>query len=192
MSHVTGDAPEPALAAVRLALEFRRRFSTDFVIDLVGYRRDGHNEGDEGAYTQPLMAGRIEIQPSVREQYAQELVAANVISQEDAEALSGKAEQALKDAHERLKATFGEGVPAVAYEGRIPSGTDAEVVTAVAEDKLRELNEELLRAPGGFTVNPKLVRQLERRRTALDEGGIDWGQAEELAFASLLVEGIPA
>jgi len=190
--HVNADDPEAALAAVRLALEFRRRFSTDFVIDLVGYRRHGHNEGDEAAYTQPLMAARIEIQPSVREQYAQELVAANVISQEDAEALSGKAEQALKDAHERLKATFREGVPAVAYEGRIPSATDAEVVTAVAEDKLRELNEELLRAPDGFTVNPKLVRQLERRRTALDEGGIDWGQAEELALASLLVEGIPA
>ncbi len=189
--HVNADDPEAALAAARLALEFRRRFSTDFVIDLVGYRRHGHNEGDEAAYTQPLMAARIEIQPGVREQYAQKLVAAGVISEEDAEALSGKAEQALKDAHERLKATFREGVPAVAYEGRIPSATGAEVVTAVAEDKLRELNEELVRAPDGFTVNPKLVRQLERRRTALDAGGIDWGQAEELAFASLLVEGIP-
>src|SRR3954468_3719566 len=189
--HVNADDPEAALAAARLALEFRRRFSTDFVIDLVGYRRHGHNEGDEAAYTQPLMAARIEIQPGVREQYAQRLVAAGGISHEDAEARSGKAEQALKDAHERLKATFREGVPAVAYEGRIPSATGAEVVTAVAEDKLRELNEELMRAPDGFTVNPKLVRQLQRRRAALDAGGIDWGQAEELAFASLLVEGIP-
>src|SRR6478609_2294036 len=93
--HVNADDPEAALAAVRLALEFRRRFCTDFVIDLVGYRRHGHNEGDEAAYTQPLMAARIEAQPSVREQYAQELVEAGVISQEDVEALSGKAEQAL-------------------------------------------------------------------------------------------------
>jgi 2-oxoglutarate dehydrogenase E1 component len=189
--HVNADDAEAALSAVRLALEFRRRFCTDFVIDLVGYRRHGHNEQDEAAYTQPLMAARIEAQPSVREQYAEHLVEAGVISQEDSDALESKVEQALKDAHERLKATFSEGVPAVAYEGRIPAATDAEVVTAVAEERIRELNEELLRAPDGFTVNPKLARQLERRRTALDEGGIDWGQAEGLAFASLLVEGIP-
>src|ERR1043166_3714205 len=98
------------------------------------------------------MAARIEIQPSVREQYAQELVDAGVISEEDAQAQAGRAEQALKDAHERLKATFREGIPAVAYEGRIPASADAEVVTAVAEDRLRELNEELLRAPDGLTV----------------------------------------
>jgi 2-oxoglutarate dehydrogenase complex dehydrogenase (E1) component-like enzyme len=82
-------------------------------------------------------------------------------------------------------------VPAVAYEGRIPSSSDAEVVTAVAETRLRTLNEELLRVPDGFTVHPKLAKQLERRRETIEEGGIDWGQAEELAFASLLVEGIP-
>src|SRR6188508_1375520 len=97
----------------------------------------------------------------------------------------------LKEAHERLKTTFGQAVPAVAYEGRIPASSRAEVVTAVAADRLRGLNEELLSVPEGFTVNPKLAKQLDRRREALDQGGIDWGQAEELAFASLLVEGIP-
>jgi 2-oxoglutarate dehydrogenase E1 component len=189
--HVNADDAEAALSAIRLAMEFRRRFCTDVVIDLVGYRRYGHNEQDEPAYTQPLMAARIERQPSVREQYAKALVDEGVLSQEEAESLAAHVDAKLKEAHERLKATFGEAVPAVAYEGRIPASTEANVVTAVEEERLRALNEELLQVPEGFTVNPKLAKQLERRRTTLDEGGIDWGQAEELAFASLLVEGIP-
>jgi 2-oxoglutarate dehydrogenase E1 component len=189
--HVNADDPEASLAAVRLAMAFRRRFSTNIVIDLVGYRRHGHNEQDEAAYTQPLMASRIEQQPSVREQYAKVLVEEGVVSQEDADAMAGRVDTTLKEAHERLKTTFGQGVPAVAYEGRIPASTGADVVTAVPSDRLRALNEELLRVPDGFAVNPKLGKQLERRRVTLDEGGIDWGQAEELAFASLLVEGIP-
>jgi 2-oxoglutarate dehydrogenase E1 component len=188
--HVNADDPEAALAAVRLAMAFRRRFSTDVVIDLVGYRRYGHNEQDEAAYTQPLMAARIERQPSVREQYAAVLVADGLVTQEDIDAITQRVEATLKEAHERLKTSFGQGVPAVAYEGRIPTSSD-EVVTAVPSERLRALNDELLRVPDGFTVNPKLAKQLERRRAALDEGGIDWGQAEELAFASLLVEGIP-
>jgi 2-oxoglutarate dehydrogenase E1 component len=189
--HVNADDPEAALSAVRLAMAFRRRFCSDVVIDLVGYRRHGHNEQDEAAYTQPLMAARIERQPSVREHYARALIEEGVLTQEDADAMATRVETTLKEAHERLKTTFGQGVPAVAYEGRIPAATGAEVVTAVAADRLRVLNEELLRVPEGFTVNAKLAKQLERRRVALEEGGIDWGQAEELAFASLLVEGIP-
>ena len=189
--HVNADDPEAAISAVRLAMAFRRRFGTDVVIDLVGYRRHGHNEQDEAAYTQPLMASRIEQQPSVREQYAETLVDEGVVSQEDADAMSARVDTTLKEAHERLKTTFGQGVPAVAYEGRIPASSGADVVTAVPAERLRTLNDELLRVPDGFTVNPKLARQLERRRVTLDEGGIDWGQGEELAFASLLVEGIP-
>ncbi|HYX89366.1 MAG TPA: 2-oxoglutarate dehydrogenase E1 component [Gaiellaceae bacterium] len=189
--HVNADDAEAALAAVRLAMAFRRRFCTDVVIDLVGYRRYGHNEQDEAAYTQPLMAARIERQPSVREQYARALVEEGVLSEEEAAALAERVDTTLRTAHERLKETFGQGVPAVAYEGQIPSSGDADVVTAVAEERLRALNEELLRLPGGFTVHPKLAKQLERRRETLEQGGIDWGQAEELAFASLLVEGIP-
>jgi 2-oxoglutarate dehydrogenase E1 component len=189
--HVNADDPEAALSAVRLAMAFRRRFCTDVVIDLVGYRRHGHNEQDEAAYTQPLMAARIERQPSVREQYAQALVEQGVVTQEEVDALGARVDTALKEAHERLKTTFGQSVPAVAYEGRIPASSGAEVVTAVPADRLRALNDELLAVPDGFTVNPKLAKQLERRRVTLDDGGVDWGQAEELAFASLLVEGIP-
>jgi 2-oxoglutarate dehydrogenase E1 component len=189
--HVNADDPEAALSAVRLAMGFRRHFCTDIVIDLVGYRRHGHNEQDEAAYTQPLMAARIEQQPSAREQYARALVEQGVVTQEDVDAMAERVDATLKEAHERLKTTFGQGVSKVAYEGRIPASTGAEVVTAVPSERLRALNDELLRVPDGFTVNPKLAKQLERRHSALDEGGIDWGQAEELAFASLLVEGIP-
>jgi 2-oxoglutarate dehydrogenase E1 component len=189
--HVNADDPEAALSAVRLAMGFRRHFCTDIVIDLVGYRRHGHNEQDEAAYTQPLMAARIEQQPSVREQYARALVEQGVVTQEDVDAMAARVDATLKEAHERLKTTFGQGVSKVAYEGRIPASTGAEVVTAVPGERLRALNDELLRVPDGFTVNPKLAKQLERRQGALDDGGIDWGQAEELAFGSLLVEGIP-
>jgi 2-oxoglutarate dehydrogenase E1 component len=189
--HVNADDAEAALASVRLAMAFRRRFCTDVVIDLVGYRRYGHNEQDEAAYTQPLMVARIAQQPSVREQYAAALVEDGVLTQEEVDELVAQVETRLKEAHERLKATFGQAMPAVGYEGRIPASTDAEVVTAVPAERLRALNEELLAVPEGFTVHPKLAKQLERRRETLDEGGIDWGQAEELAFASLLVEGLP-
>ena len=97
----------------------------------------------------------------------------------------------LRRAHEALKETFGQAEPAPPSDTHIPAATGDEVVTAVAADRLRALNEQLLRVPDGFTPHPKLMSQLERRRETLEEGGIDWGQAEALAFASLLVEGIP-
>jgi 2-oxoglutarate dehydrogenase E1 component len=187
--HVNADDPEGALAAVRLAMAYRRRFQNDVVIDLVGYRRHGHNEQDEAAYTQPLMAARIAQQPTVREQYAAMLVGEGVVNQEDADRLARQVETTLKEAHQRLKDSFSDN--AVAREGRIPFGTGAEVVTAVAADRLGELDRALVSVPEGFTIHPKLKKQLDRRAPALDEGGVDWGQAESLAFASLLVEGIP-
>jgi 2-oxoglutarate dehydrogenase E1 component len=189
--HVNADDPEAAIAAIRLALAFRRRFAVDVVIDLVGYRRHGHNEQDEPAYTQPLMAERIAAHPPVRQQFAERLAAEGVVSPDEAAELTRRAWDAVKAAHERLKASFGEQIPAKSRGDRTPHARRADVVTAVAGDRLRELNEELLRVPDGFTVHPKLARQLERRRQTIEEGGIDWGQAEALAFASLLTEGIP-
>src|SRR5438477_996629 len=185
--HVNADDAEACIGAVRLGMAYRRRFQNDVVIDLVGYRRHGHNEQDEAAYTQPLMAARIAQQPTVREQYAAELVAEGAISEADAEALARVVETKLKEAHQRLKESFAQ----VASEGRIPYGTGAEVITAVAADRLRELDRSLVTVPEGFTIHPKLKKQLDRRAEALEQGGIDWGQAESLAFASLLVEGIP-
>ena len=190
--HVNADDAEAAIAAVRLALAFRKRFESDVVIDLVGYRRHGHNEQDEAAYTQPLMAAEIAEHPTVREQFAGRLVEEGVVTQEEADGLAKQAEQSMREAHERLKALFEQlesgGQPS---DGSIPVEARADVMTAVPADTLRALNVELISVPDDFTVHPKLLKQLERRIAALDEGGIDWGQAESLAFASLLVEGIP-
>jgi 2-oxoglutarate dehydrogenase E1 component len=188
--HVNADDPEAAVAAVRLALAYRRRFGHDVVVDLVGYRRHGHNEQDEAAYTQPLLAAAIAQHPTVRELYAEQLVEAGVVSSEQAEALDRQVLEQLKSAHEALKETFGSA-PQPAPDGRIPAGTLDEVMTAVPAEKLHELNEQLLRVPDWFSPHPKLMKQLERRRDQLEGGGIDWGQAEALAFASLLVDGIP-
>jgi len=159
------------------------------VIDLVGYRRFGHNEQDEASYTQPLMVERIEQQPTVRELYAAQLVAEGVVSEAEAIELFERTLQELREAHDRLKTTLAAQEPAP--ERPSVSDTGSAVVTAIPTSRLVELNEQLLSVPAGFTVNPKLAKQLERRRTALQEGGIDWGQAEALAFASLLGEGIP-
>src|SRR5581483_9475725 len=187
--HVNADDPEAAVSAIRLALAFRRRFGHDVVVDLVGYRRFGHNEQDEPAYTQPLMAQQIAEHPTVREQYAARLVEEGVVSAEEVEAMQARVETALKEAHERLRGTFGKAEPP---ESPPPTSTSSSgLVTAVGADRLRELDSELLGVPEQFTVHPKLLKQLERRPVALEEGGIDWGHAESLAFASLLVEGIP-
>jgi 2-oxoglutarate dehydrogenase E1 component len=186
--HVNADDAEAAISAIRLALAFRSRFGQDVLVDLVGYRRHGHNEQDEPAYTQPLMAERIAHHPTVREQFAAALVQQGVVTQEEVDAATKAMVDELRRAHEALKESFGKPDD---EEAEAPTEVAAEIVTAVPAEELRSLNHELIRVPHGFTVHPKLARQLERRLAALDEGAIDWGQAEGLAFASLLVEGIP-
>jgi 2-oxoglutarate dehydrogenase E1 component len=192
--HVNADDPEAAIAAIRLAQAFRRRFGHDVVVDLVGYRRFGHNEQDEAAYTQPLMVARIEQHPTVREQYAARLAEAGVVSAEEAQGLMDEVQRRLKAAHDHLKQSLSVNGAGPAGEEALAPGPPAQVVTAVEAERLQSLNDELLAVREDFTVHPKLARQLERRRAAAaspDAGGVDWGQAEALAFASLLVDGIP-
>jgi len=188
--HVNADDPEAALGAVRLALAYRAEFGHDFVIDVVGYRRFGHNEQDEAAYTQPLQVEQIHRQPTVRERYAARLVEGGIVAAEEADGIVGEVTATLRAAHDRLRASIAEP-PSPPPEPAVVHGTGEAVVTAVPADRLQALNEQLLAVPPGFTVNPKLARQLERRRETIEHGGIDWGQAEALAFASLLEDGIP-
>ena len=189
--HVNADDPEACLAAVRLALRYRAEFKGDVVIDVVGYRRYGHNEGDEPAYTQPLMYERIKETPTVRQRYAEQLVAAGVVDAAQVEAEPQQFYQRLSEIQQSLKAhlsedTKGEEPQRISGVQQLVSEPD----TRTAPQLLTSLNQQLLAVPDGFTVNPKLQRQLERRREALTQGEIDWAHAEALAFASLLQEGI--
>jgi 2-oxoglutarate dehydrogenase E1 component len=189
--HVNADDAEAAIAAVRLAMAFRERFHHDVVVDLVGYRRWGHNEGDEPSYTQPLMYKVIDAHPSVRELYARALIELGIVTGEDADRLLREVQKRMRAAHDELKASLGTGGRR-RREGRIGRGADAQVETAASTDLLHELDEQLVAVPEGFTIHPKLVKPLERRRAALgEEGGIDWAQAESLAFATLLLDGTP-
>jgi 2-oxoglutarate dehydrogenase E1 component len=196
--HVNADDPPACLAAVRLAMAYRERFHGDVIIDLVGYRRHGHNEADEPAYTQPRMYERIAALPTVREQWAEQLIAAGAIPREEVEAEAQAAYDRLTKVQQAVKAQGkkGEGVgtalgPAVSEE-LAPAQDACDPETGVSGEALAALDRELVAWPDGFTVHPKLLRQLERRRTSVESGGgLEWAHAEALAFASLLVEGVP-
>ena len=190
--HVNSDDAEACLAAARLAWMYREKFHGDVVIDLVGYRRYGHNEGDEPAYTQPRMYAAIAAHPSVREQYRSSLVEGGVVSAEEAD---GWATAFAKDLAARQGAVRGKHDKPLLDRGEeaISAEESSEPITAVRKKVLRALNAALLATPPDFTINPKLAKQLDRRLTALDdpEPRIEWAQAEALAFGSLLVEGSP-
>ncbi|MGI9039751.1 MAG: multifunctional oxoglutarate decarboxylase/oxoglutarate dehydrogenase thiamine pyrophosphate-binding subunit/dihydrolipoyllysine-residue succinyltransferase subunit [Gemmatimonadales bacterium] len=189
--HVNADDPEACLSAARLSMAYRDRFHQDMLIDLVGYRRHGHNEGDEPAYTQPVMYERIRNLPPVRERYAQALVAGGLLTQEEADRQAADAYQRLVDIQQGFKASMGKGTKREeAPPKQVVAGQEVE--TSVSPQFLTALNDQLLTWPEGFTVHPKLVKQLERRRGAVGaDGGIDWAHAETLALASLLSEGVP-
>jgi len=188
--HVNADDAEACLAAVRLAMLYRDQFHGDVVIDVVGYRRWGHNEGDEPAYTQPVMYERIRQTPTARQRYADQLVREGVVDAAQAAAEAEQVHQRLTEIQQSLKAHLREA--GAGEEPQRISGAQtqlAEPDTAVSAPLLTTLNEQLLLVPEGFTIIPKLQKQLERRRPALAEGQIEWAHAEALAFASLLAEG---
>ena len=190
--HVNADDPEACLAAARLAVMYRDRFHGDVVIDLVGYRRYGHNEGDEPAYTQPMMAAAIAAHPSVRELYRSRLVEGGIVSQEEADAWATDLAHNLASRQATVRRKHAE--PQLDRGAEAISTEEApEPVTAVDAETLRELNLALLAAPAGFAVNAKLVKQLDRRLAALEdrEPRIEWAHAEALAFGSLLLDGNP-
>jgi 2-oxoglutarate dehydrogenase E1 component len=191
--HVNADDPVACLAGVRLAMGYRARFRKDVLIDLVGYRRWGHNEGDEPSFTQPRLYAAIQQHPTVREQFARELVRRGVLGDGEPEALlkAGLDEfQRLRDALSRSDHGR-EAIPLSANGAhRAPA---APAVSPPSLSRLRELNAALFTFPPDFQLNPKLARAVERRRTALDadDATVDWGQAETLALATLVTSGTP-
>ncbi len=187
--HVNADDPAACLEAARLAWEYRARFQRDFLIDLIGYRRHGHNEGDEPAFTQPLMYKKIASHPTVRDQFAKTLIAQGTQTPESVERMVKEHHAVLEQAFASLKPEE-DIVPPVPQPA--PPGAAARAETAVPLERLRQINEGLQQAPAGFTFHKKLERARERRKSILNdprERSIDWAAAEELALASILADG---
>ena len=188
--HVNGDDPEACIRVARLAFEYRQAFHKDVVIDLVCYRRRGHNEGDDPSYTQPLMYDLIEQKRSVRKLYTESLIGRGDITIEEAE-------QVLRDYQQQLERVFTEVREATSQPSgwtTVPDYPDkpaGETRTSIEPDVLKRIADAYTTPPEGFTVHPKVMPQLQRRATSITEGPIDWGTGEILAFGSLLMEGRP-
>ena len=187
--HVNADDPVACVEAARLAIAYRAKFRRDFLIDLIGYRRWGHNEGDEPAFTQPVMYQKIGSHPTVREIWARTLVQRGTIDASVPDALNKKYMDQLQSVLDRLQPEkdFIEPMPEMP-----PPGAAAKAQTGVPLERLRELNASILALPRGFTVHRKLEKSREKRAQVLakaDDRSVDWATAEDLAFASILADG---
>jgi 2-oxoglutarate dehydrogenase E1 component len=193
--HVNGDDPEAAVFVTELALRYRQEFGKDVVVDMVCYRRHGHNEGDEPAFTQPLLYGKIKDHPSVRKLYTHRLLDSGDLSPEMEARIRAAFKDELRRALEEVRR--GEPAPAGEYPDTIWSGlletyADRPVETGVVRERLIEVAGALCTVPEGFKLNPKVARQLPGRLEAAQLGGdVDWGFAEALAVGTLLAEGTP-
>ncbi|MFI7384179.1 multifunctional oxoglutarate decarboxylase/oxoglutarate dehydrogenase thiamine pyrophosphate-binding subunit/dihydrolipoyllysine-residue succinyltransferase subunit [Streptomyces sp. NPDC049813] len=187
--HVNGDDPEAVVRVARLAFEFRQAFNKDVVIDLICYRRRGHNESDNPAFTQPLMYDLIDKKRSVRKLYTESLIGRGDITLEEAE-------QALQDFQGQLEKVFTEVREAVAQPGeaQLPEPQPefpVAVQTAISQEVVKRIAESQVNIPDNVTVHPRLLPQLQRRAAMIEDGTIDWGMGETLAVGSLLLEGTP-
>ncbi|MDH6225016.1 MULTISPECIES: multifunctional oxoglutarate decarboxylase/oxoglutarate dehydrogenase thiamine pyrophosphate-binding subunit/dihydrolipoyllysine-residue succinyltransferase subunit [Streptomyces] len=187
--HVNGDDPEAVVRVGRLAFEFRQAFNKDVVIDLICYRRRGHNESDNPAFTQPLMYDLIDKKRSVRKLYTESLIGRGDITLEEAE-------QALQDYQGQLEKVFTEvreataqPVPSEAYDPQ--AGFPVPVTTAISSEVVKRIAESQVNIPDHITAHPRLLPQLQRRAAMVEDGTIDWGMGETLAIGSLLLEGVP-
>ena len=193
--HVNGDDPDAALRAIRLAFAYRQRFGKDAFVDLICYRRHGHNEADEPAVTQPRMYEVIRSHPTPREVYAKSLAEAGVVSEKEAQELVDQYNDGLDDGRvvERasLRHVRGDYTQTDWKEFR-GQGWDQDVDTSVPALRLRTLGERMLAVPDGFSLHGRAERVVSERRKMIEgESPIDWGCAENLAYASLVTEGYP-
>ena len=193
--HVNGDNPEAVVHVSRIATEFRQRFKKDVVVDIFCYRRFGHNESDEPAFTQPLMYRRVAEHPSAREIYARQLEGEGVLDEGEREAIVQSIHRKLED---EFEASVGYKPNRADWLGGAWSGlTSAKEGprrghTAVSEELIREVGAGLTHVPEGFSLNSKIVRQLKTKAKMIESGtGIDWSTAEALAFGTLACEGVP-
>jgi len=186
--HVNGDDPESVVRIARLAFEYHQAFHKDVVIDMVCYRRRGHNEGDEPSFTQPLMYKLIEAKRSTRKLYTEALIGRGDITVEEAEAV-------LQDYQAQLDAVYASVhnvEPEAHSNSKVPTVSEPETVdTSVPEETLRKIAATQTAAPENFVIHPRLAPQLAKRTEMLDDGSVDWATGEMFAFGSLLLEGHP-
>lgn len=192
--HVNGDDPEAAIWATKLAFEFRLIFKKDVVIDLFGYRRHGHNEGDEPGFTQPILYDKIKSHPSVRKIYEDKLINEEVITESEVNQIQDSFNKLLTKSFETTKiksATFANEAPLAVTKKELQS-FHKEENTAINEQTLKSVVNALTTLPVGFNGHPKLEKFLEKRRKLIDGSEqADWALAESIAFGSLLLEGTP-
>ncbi len=193
--HVNADDVEACSAAMRLAMAYRERWERDIVIDVIGYRRYGHNETDEPAYTQPQIAAKIKAHPPVSEIYAEQLVSEGVLEREQVDAAAKQRHDemsaGLKDLRHKMElGEYEDPTVTTSATGELDRSASPPVQTAVPAERLHELNEALIEVPESFTIHRKLRKPLAKRLDTLEHGGIEFGHAEALAFASLLTEGV--
>jgi multifunctional 2-oxoglutarate metabolism enzyme len=189
--HINGDDPEAAYRTMRIALDYRQTFHKDVVLDVVGFRRLGHNETDEPSYTQPLMYQRVKEHPGVRAVYAQRLIKEGVLDEADANQLIEERVRRYEDALERAKKVAAEAKASFTPEPEVMEIDGSEVVdTSVTVEAVTQISQQISVVPEGFHLNPKMVSQLARR-AKMGEGSIalDWAFAEAIAFGSLALEG---
>ena len=185
--HVNGDNPEACVRVARVAFEYRQMFNKDVVIDMVCYRRRGHNEGDEPSFTQPLMYKVIDAKRTTRLLYAEALVGRGDITQDEADSMAKEFQGQL----EEIFAAVHDTQPAQPQFAPITEIKPNQLSTAISESTARQISATQVAIPDGFKVHPKLLPLLQRRISMLDDGTIDWAGGEMLAFGSLLVEGHP-
>jgi len=192
--HVNGDDPEAALWVTKLAFEYRQIFKKDVVIDLFGYRRHGHNEGDEPGFTQPLLYEKIKNHPSVRNIYADSLIKNKILTKNEVELMTKEIEDKLSEAFDKIKrksSSFKSDIPLAVSKEKIESVKPVKE-TYISEDILKQIVIGTTSFPDGFKVHPKLKKFLEKRRDLADGlNEVDWAFAETLAFGSLLLENTP-
>ena len=181
--HVNADDPEAVVRAAQIAFAYRQEFAKDVVIDMIGYRRRGHNEGDEPSFTQPMMYRRIDNRPTVRRLYLDRLVSTGELSEQDGTALMEEFRQLLQEAFEHS-----EDEPVKAVDAS--PADDENPITGIGSSLLAELNRYVTTPPEGFTVHPKLVRVLNDRVKLFEDGLADWAMAEYFAFGSLAEDGM--
>jgi 2-oxoglutarate dehydrogenase E1 component len=189
--HINGDDPEAAYRVLQIALDFRQEFNKDVVLDVVGFRRLGHNEGDEPSYTQPLMYARVKAHPGVREIYARRLISEGVIDDAGVKALIADRVQRYEDALARAKEIVASKPKVNELPPPAPEEDGSEVLeTGVEAGVIRDLARKISIVPEGFNINPKMVGQLARRaKMGEGQAPMDWAFAEAMAFGSLVLEG---